>query len=200
MRSRNQIMMRQMEEFVDDYYMTHHTAPKLQEIADNFHTVKSTVSRYLTEMAEMGMIEYKDGVVSTSKTRKFDTEVMNIGIVGSVSCGIPMLQEEYVEEYVTLPVSLFGKGEFYIVRANGNSMIGAGIDDGDLVLIRKQSVAKDGQIVVALVDNQNTLKRFFVDEKNHCIRLHPENKTMEDIIAPECVIQGVAVKVIKSLE
>lgn len=84
MRSRNQIMMRQMEEFVDDYYMTHHTAPKLQEIADNFHTVKSTVSRYLTEMAERGMVEYKDGVVSTSKTRKFDTEVMNIGIVGSV--------------------------------------------------------------------------------------------------------------------
>ena len=119
MRSRNQIMMRQMEEFVDDYYMTHHTAPKLQEIADNFHTVKSTVSRYLTEMAERGRVEYKDGVVSTSKTRKFDTEVMNIGIVGSVSCGIPMLQEEYVEEYVTLPVSLFGKGEFYIVRANG---------------------------------------------------------------------------------
>ena len=57
--------MRQMEEFVDDYYMTHHTAPKLQEISDNFHTVKSTVSRYLTEMAERGMIEYKDGVVST---------------------------------------------------------------------------------------------------------------------------------------
>ena len=165
MRSRNQIMMRQMEEFVDDYYMTHHTTPKLQEIADNFRTVKSTVPRYLTEMAERGMIEYKDGVVSTSKTRKFDTEVMNIGIVGSVSCGIPMLQEEYVEEYVTLPASLFGKGEFYIVRANGNSMIGAGIDDGDLVLIRKQQEANEGQIVVALVKNENTLKRFFIDKK-----------------------------------
>lgn len=79
-------------------------------------------------------------------------------------------------------------------------MIEAGIDDGDLVLIRKQSEAKDGQIVVALVDNQNTLKRFFVDEKKHCIRLHPENKTMEDILVPGCAIQGVAVKVIKSLE
>lgn len=200
MRSRNQIMMRQMEEFVDDYYMTHHTTPKLQEIADNFHTVKSTVSRYLTEMAERGMIEYKDGVVSTSKTRKFDTEVMNIGIVGSVSCGIPMLQEEYVEEYVTLPVSLFGKGEFYIVRANGNSMIGAGIDNGDLVLIRKQQEANEGQIVVALVENENTLKRFFIDKECGCVRLHPENPDMKDILVKSCQIQGVAVHVIKSLQ
>lgn len=60
--------------------------------------------------------------------------------------------------------------------------------------------AKDGQIVVALVDNENTLKRFFVDQENNCIRLHPENKTMEDIIVKKCEIQGVAVHVIKSLE
>ena len=79
-------------------------------------------------------------------------------------------------------------------------MIEAGIDDGDLVLIRKQSEAKDNQIVVALINNENTLKRFFKDEKNQCIILHPENKTMEDIIVPNCKIQGVAVKVIKSLE
>lgn len=127
-------------------------------------------------------------------------ELTSVAVLGSISCGVPQLEEEYAEEFVTLPVSMFGKGEFYFLRANGNSMIEDGIDDGDLVLIRKQSEAKDGQIVVALVDNQNTLKRFFVDEKNHCIRLHPENKTMEDIIVPECVIQGVAVKVIKSLE
>ena len=88
----------------------------------------------------------------------------------------------------------------YFLRANGESMIDAGIDDGDLVLIRKQSGAKEGQIVVALVENENTLKRFYKDEENQCIRLHPENKKMTDIIVPNCKIQGVAVKVIKSLE
>ena len=66
-------------------------------------------------------------------------------------------------------------------------MIDAGIDDGDLVLIRKQSEATDGQIVVALVENENTLKRFYMDKENHCIRLHPENKEMKDIIVA-CVL------------
>lgn len=78
-------------------------------------------------------------------------------------------------------------------------MIEAGIAPGDLVLIRKQSEARNGEIVVALVGNENTLKRFYVDKENNRIRLHPENKTMKDIIVPECEIQGVAVKVIKNL-
>jgi repressor LexA len=81
-------------------------------------------------------------------------------------------------------------------------MIEAGINPGDLVLIRKQSEAKDGEIIVALVNNENTLKRLRVDEANHCVRLHPENKKMQDIIVPEgesLQIQGVAVHVIKAL-
>lgn len=86
-----------------------------------------------------------------------------------------------------------------MLRANGESMIDAGISTCDLVLVRKQSEAKDGDIVVALVENENTLKRYFVDTENKQIRLHPENKTMEDIIVPDCKIQGVAVKVIKDL-
>ena len=69
-----------------------------------------------------------------------------------------------------------------------------------LVLVRKQSEAKDGDIVVALVANENMLKRYFVDKENQKIRLHPENKTMKDIIVSDCKIQGVAVKVIKNLE
>ena len=151
-------------------------------------------------MRDLGMIEYDGENVQTDKTQKVNVEMTSVAVLGSISCGVPQLEEEYAEEFVTLPVSMFGKGEFYFLRANGNSMIESGIDDGDLVLIRKQSTARDGQIVVALVDNQNTLKRFFVDDKKQCIRLHPENKTMEDIIVKDCKIQGVAVKVIKNLE
>ena len=79
-------------------------------------------------------------------------------------------------------------------------MIEAGINSGDLVVIRRQNEAKEGQIVVALVENENTLKRFFFDKERDCIRLHPENKNMEDIYVKSCSIQGVAVNVIKSLE
>ena len=78
-------------------------------------------------------------------------------------------------------------------------MIGAGIEDGDLVVVRQQATAEPGQIVVALVDDEVTLKRFFPDPQNGCICLHPENKRMKDIIVESCQIQGVAVKVLKDL-
>ena len=78
-------------------------------------------------------------------------------------------------------------------------MIEAGIDNGDYVVVRKQIVANDGDIVVALVDNQNTLKRFYCDEKNKKIILHPENKKMKDIVVDECYIQGVACHIIKAI-
>lgn len=94
---------------------------------------------------------------------------------------------------------MFGKGTFFLLRANGESMIDAGISPGYLILVRKQSEAMDGDIVVALVGNENTLKRYFVDKENKQIRLHPENKTMKDIVVTGCKIQGVAVNVIKNL-
>lgn len=78
-------------------------------------------------------------------------------------------------------------------------MIDAGIDDGDLVVIRKKQKANNGDIVVALVDNQNTLKRFYRDEENKRIILHPENKKFRDIYTEECTIQGVACHIIKEI-
>lgn len=114
-----------------------------------------------------------------------------------ISCGLPNIAEEHIEEYVSLPESMFGSGEFYILRARGESMIEAGIDPGDLVVIRKQETAENGQIAVALVDEEATLKRFYVEDNR--VRLHPENSEMEDFYVDHCIIQGVAVKVIKDL-
>lgn len=145
------------------------------------------------------MIIYNGQQISTEQTEKAQTEFTSVALLGAVSCGVPMLEEEYIEEFVSLPVSMFGKGIFFLLRAKGESMIDAGIATGDLVLVRKQSEAMDGDIVVALVANENTLKRYFVDKENKQIRLHPENKTMKDIIVSDCKIQGVAVKVIKNL-
>lgn len=85
------------------------------------------------------------------------------------------------------------------MRASGQSMIEAGIDDGDLVVVRKQVEANEGDIVVALVDNQNTLKRYYRDNANKKVILHPENKTMKDIIVDDCYIQGVACHIIKKI-
>ena len=151
-------------------------------------------------MDERGLISYDGKRISNARIEKLSSNsgVIRAAVVGSIACGIPNLAEENIEEYVSLPRSMFGNGEFFILRANGESMIDAGIETGDLVVIRKQSCAEDGQIVVALVEDETTLKRLY--RENGKVRLHPENRDMDDIIVDDCIIQGVAVKVIKDLQ
>lgn len=113
------------------------------------------------------------------------------------------MEEEYVEDYVNLPASLFGKGEFYILRAKGDSMVDAGIDEGDLVVIRKQQTAAEGDIVVALdEESRNTLKRLggFDDEGNVILEYMNQEVYPDKIITvKELIVQGVAEHVIKKL-
>ena len=199
MRHKSTELMDSIQEFVERYYQTNRHSPSTTEIADAVGIARGTAYKYLVAMNDNGMIRYDGQQISTDKTDKIRTDLTSVVLLASVSCGVPTLEEEYAEEYVSLPQALFGKGTFYLLRANGESMIDAGIEPGDLVLIRKQEEAKEGDIVVALVDNENTLKRYFVDKENHQVRLHPENTTMKDILVDDCKIQGVAVNVIKSL-
>lgn len=135
----------------------------MSEIGAALGIAKSTAQKYLVEMNAREMLSYHAGEIATEKIQKVDTFITSMGILGSVSCGTADLAEEYVEQYVSFPTALFGKGEFFILRANGESIIGAGIDDGDLVVVRKQSEAKEGQIVVALIENETILKRLYFD-------------------------------------
>ena len=200
MRSRNRSTMQQIINFVNRYDANHHRSPSTTEIATELDMNNTTVYRYLVEMSDTGMICYDGHQIVTKSIGKADAGMTSAAVLGSVSCGMPMLEEGFAESYVSLPTALFGEGEFYILRANGTSMIEAGIDDGDLVIIRKQDSAKDGEIVVALLeDGTNTLKRFHIDRKHGCVVLHPENRKMQDIIVKSCSVQGVAVKVLKNL-
>ncbi len=135
--------------------------------------------------------------MTSTKTKM---QAIRVPVLGRIACGIPKYAEENIEEYIRLPVALFGQGDFFLLRAYGDSMIESGIEDGDLVLIRQQSSADDGQIVVALMEDEATLKRFYPEPSKHRIRLHPENSHMDDIYVDNCEIQGVAVKVLKDLE
>ena len=199
MRHKSTELMDKIQTYVEKYYKEYRHSPSTTDIADAVGIARGTAYKYLVAMSDNGMIRYDGQQISTEKTEKVQTELTSVALLGSVSCGVPTLEEEYAEEFVSLPVSMFGKGTFFMLRASGESMIDAGISTGDLVLVRKQSEAKDGDIVVALVENENTLKRYFVDKENKQIRLHPENKNMKDIIVQDCKIQGVAVKVIKDL-
>lgn len=197
MRSKNPDTMKRIIEFVEEYYLRYNQSPSTRVIGERIGMSKGMVYNYLIEMDEKGMIAYDGKTITNDRINKINTGFIGVPVVGSIACGVPNLAEEDIEEYIPLPEKLFGKGDFFILRAKGQSMIEAGIDEGDLVIIRMQNTAKDGQIVVALVGDEATLKRFY-KEADH-IRLHPENSSMEDIIVPDCSIQGVAVKVLKDL-
>lgn len=198
MRSKDKNLMAAIEKFVSDYTDSNGISPTMQEVADGVGSSKATVQRYIAQLCEDGILDYSGYRTMTSTKTK--AAAIRVPVLGTIACGIPKFAEENIEEYVRLPVALFGKGNFFILRAYGDSMIEAGIDNGDLVLIRQQNYADEGQIVVALMEDEATLKRFYPEPKKHRIRLHPENSRMDDIYVDNCEIQGVAVKVLKDLE
>ena len=198
MRSKDKTLMAAIEKFVSDYTDSNGISPTMQEVADGVGSSKATVQRYIAQLCDDGILDYSGYRTMTSTKTK--AAAIRVPVLGTIACGIPKFAEENIEEYVRLPVALFGKGNFFILRAYGDSMIKAGIDNGDLVLIRQQNYADEGQIVVALMEDEATLKRFYPEPKKHRIRLHPENSRMDDIYVDNCEIQGIAVKVLKDLE
>lgn len=152
----------------------------------------STVHGHLERLEKKGLIK-RDAtkprtieVIENSANRR---EIINIPIIGTITAGSPILAIENVEDIFPLPIDYVKSNkELFMLRVSGESMIEAGILDGDLSIIEKANSARNGDIVVALIENEATLKRFF-KEKDH-IRLQPENKNMEPIIVPDCQIIG----------
>lgn len=117
--------------------------------------------------------------------------VITLPLVGQVAAGIPILAEENIEGNITLPVEIVGDSASFLLSVHGESMIEAGINDGDYLVVKEQSTANNGEIVVALIDDGATVKRFY-RERDH-IRLQPENSSMEPIITRDCTIVGKVV-------
>ena len=195
-------LMEKIRLYAMNYYREHNQMPSIRTIADGIGMNRGSVQKYLVEMQERGIIEYDGKIrhIHASKAPTESKETYNAGIIGSIACGLPADVEEYVEEYVPLPVSIFGRGELYILRASGDSMIDAGISDGDLVVVRRTTEANDGDIVVALTEETGTtLKRLLHEKATGRVILHPENPDMQDMTFESIAVQGVAVKVIKNV-
>ena len=201
MRSKNKELMTKMLNFIDSEYQKNGLAPTLREIASEFNITSACVSHYVTEMKEKGLIQSngKSRGIKTSKIQSMINEVSYLPVVGSIACGTPLLAEENIEKYLPIPTEFLGNGKYFILRANGDSMIKANIKDGDYVIIKQQETAEVGQIIVALINNEATLKRYYLDDKRQKVRLHPENDEMQDMYFKNVIIQGIAVKVIKDL-
>ena len=184
--------------FVNDFYRDNHRSPSLRQISAFTGIPRMTVQRMLNTFADEGIIDYDGETIVTEVTNKVENEVTPVGVIGNIPCGNLSLEEEAIEEIVLLPVSLIGQGEFFILHARGDSMTGAGINDGDMVLIKKTEEAYPGQIVVAYVEGEgNTLKRF--KRYGRTVFLHPENPKYTDIPMKNCKIQGVAVWIFKQV-
>lgn len=204
MRPYNQETLDKILKFVNKYYQEHHSSPTINEVAAGVGVARSTTHRYIQVLSERGLIDYDRGIMSAPQSAKMKTAYVSAPLVGSIRCGSPEEEEESIEEYVSLPVSMFGKGDFYILRAKGDSMVDAGIDEDDLLVIERNCPALEGDIVVALgEDNQNTLKRYRgFDEDEKCFVLEYENEARypgKVIKVKGFQVQGVARHVIKAL-
>lgn len=201
MRSKNPELMEAIRSFVNQFCLETSRTPSVAEIANALGISKGCAQNYLKEMDERQMISYRDGEMSTRVFSKCRTDQVAVPIAGVIPCGTPEKQVGDVEEYVFMPRALLGLGEFFILRASGDSMVDAGIDSGDLVVVRRQPDASPGQIVAALVDGGSTLKRLDYDSEAERYILLPENRERNypPIVGSDISVQGVAIQIIKSI-
>ena len=192
MRILNDDILEKVAQYNIDYQKEHGRSPSYREI---MHALKlgslATVQRYVRALVKADRIEVTDAGNISPLPQLMGGESKVVPLIGEIACGEPLFAVENIEESYTLPKSLFGDGELFMLTAKGDSMIDAGISKGDLLVLRRQTAADDGDIVVALIDNDATLKRIY--HKDGKIILHPENKQMKDIVLDKCNVQGVLV-------
>jgi hypothetical protein len=175
--------------------------PAVREICEAVHLRStSSVHAHLEALERNGYIRRDPTKPRTieilDETFNFPRrELVNVPIVGQVAAGEPILAEQNIVDYFPLPVDMLPNQETFILKVHGDSMMNAGILDGDDLIVAKQSYAMNGQIVVAMIEDGATVKRFY-KEKGH-YRLQPENDAMDPIIVPEVSILGRAVGLLR---
>jgi repressor lexA len=176
--------------FVEHYIAENGFPPSVREICEQVG-IKSTATAYsyLNRLKDMGRIDKTDSKKrALSLTDK--TALKRIPLVGTVTAGTPILAVENLEGYYPLLPDFPGSDEdYFMLRVFGDSMIEAGIYDGDKIIVKRQNTADNGEIVVALIEDSATVKRFFKRENK--IILHPENSALSDIILNDVVILGI---------
>ena len=155
----------------------------------------STVHGHLIRLEKKGLL-YRDSMKPRAISvpadhQAYRADMIQVPVVGRVTAGVPILATENIEDYIAFPQSMLGSGDHFILSVRGESMIGAGILDGDYVIVRKQNDAYNGDIVIAMIEDEATVKRYY--KENGVFRLQPENPTMDPIIVPELTILGKVV-------
>lgn len=191
----------QILNFIEKQVMQKGFPPTVREICDAVGLASpATVHGYLSRLEKNGLI-IKDAGSSRgirlanvpANISSMEKEYLEVPVIGRVSAGMPILAEENLERTFPLPMDFAKKNDVYMLRVRGESMINAGILDGDYVIVEQCSVARNGEMVVALVDDSATVKTFY--KENGHFRLQPENDFMEPIIVDNVSILGKVVGV-----
>lgn len=168
----------------------------------------ATVHTYIAKLKEKGYISKEDqkgrtlkllkgGKKEEPKTAYSGKELAEVPVIGKITAGEPILAVENITDTFPIPIEFVGNSESFMLVVRGESMIEAGILNGDYILVKKQDIARNGEIVVALIGEEATVKTFY-KEKDH-IRLQPENSTMDPIIVPDCKILGKVAGVFRKI-
>lgn len=202
MRHKDPERMRQINTYISEFYMENGRTPSTTEIAKAFGIARSTAYYYLVAMDKEKVLSYQNGEIQINRMDKLDVFRSKAPVVGTVPCGELSYEEESVECVTTLPKAIFGEGPFYILHASGDSMEDEGIDSGDLLVIRQNASPRNGDLVVALdEENRNTLKKYGgVDPESGKFILRYCNQAVygdRKILVSELVSQGVVSHVIK---
>ena len=187
-------------QFVKEYIVSHGYPPTVREIAEALNVSSpATIQAHLDGLADKGYIKKgsnKNRTIELMVNNEFtnkDEQVIEVPLLGKITAGSPIEAIENPNNYFSLPSYLIPKDrEVFTLEVSGESMINAGIHDGDIIIIERRNTARNGEIIVAMTDeNEVTLKTFY-KEKNY-IRLQPENDTMEPIILDNVTILGKAI-------
>jgi repressor LexA len=194
---------REIFDYVKSYGEEHGYPPTVRDIGKAIGlTSSSTVHAHLANLEKLGVLRR-----DPTKPRAIEVLVdkakaavapSGLPIVGQVAAGQPVLAEENIEEYVPVPPIAGGDEGEFVLRVKGDSMIQAGIFEGDYVVVRPQDTATDGEIVVAMVEDEATVKRFFKEEDH--VRLQPENDTLDPIRSREVQLLGRVVGVCRRVQ
>jgi repressor LexA len=198
--------------FLTEYVDEHGYPPTVREIGEAVGLASpSTVHAHLANLERVGLIKRDPTKPRALELRRDPKpqaapaaaeDVHRLPLVGEIAAGGPLLADQNVEEYVAVPEPLARGGEEFLLRVRGDSMINAGILEGDVVVVRREQTARDGEIVVALAGQDDTaeeatVKRFFREDGR--VRLQPENDTLDPIYADHVQILGVVTGVFRSL-
>lgn len=184
-------------EYIEKYMTENGYAPSVREICEGCNIPSTaTCFKIMNGLAEQGLIVKSKVGENKRRSVSIKQNAVKVPLIGTVAAGEPIFAQENYEDFFSVPSNMFGTDDLFMLTVKGDSMIKIGMFNGDKVIVRKQETAENGEIVVALVEDSATVKRFY--KRDGKFILHPENDDMEDFVFENVSVLGKVVGLLRS--